>query len=154
MERERADILVLGAGASGAAAAWYLVRAGFRVVCLEQGSWQAREQHVTTSMRWEEESRTAPDRPENYPINTRESPLVPKMFSAVGGTTIQWTAQAPRFHPSDFRTRSLDGVGDDWPIGYRDLEPLYDLNDQMMGCSGIHGELPATDAAAAARSRW
>ena len=62
------------------------------------------------------------------------------MFNAVGGSTIHWTAHTPRFHPSDFRVRSLDGVADDWPISYADLEPYYDLNDAWMGCSGITGD--------------
>ena len=36
---DRADVLVIGAGASGAAVAWMLSRAGIGVVCLEQGDW-------------------------------------------------------------------------------------------------------------------
>jgi choline dehydrogenase-like flavoprotein len=34
-----ADVLVIGAGAAGAAVAWMLARAGAGVVCLEQGDW-------------------------------------------------------------------------------------------------------------------
>ena len=41
------------------------------------------------------------------------------MFNAVGGSTIHWSAHFPRYHPSDFRVRSLDGVGDDWPLELR-----------------------------------
>ena len=41
------------------------------------------------------------------------------MFNAVGGSTIHWSAHFPRYHPSDFRVRSLDGVGDDWPLDLR-----------------------------------
>ena len=36
---------------------------------------------------------------------------------------VHYAGYAPRFHPSDFRTRSLDGVGADWPISYEDLPP-------------------------------
>lgn len=43
----------------------------------------------------------------------------------VGGSSVHMAAFMPRLHPSDFRTRSLDGVGDDWPIRYEDLEPYY-----------------------------
>ncbi|MFM8377127.1 MAG: GMC family oxidoreductase N-terminal domain-containing protein, partial [Phenylobacterium sp.] len=46
----------------------------------------------------------------------------------------------PRFHPSDFRVRSLDGVGEDWPIDYATLEPFYDQNDRIMGVSGLRGD--------------
>ena len=51
-----------------------------------------------------------------------------------------YNAHYPRFHPSDFRVRSLDGVADDWPIDYETLEPFYDENDRMVGVSGLAGD--------------
>ena len=62
------------------------------------------------------------------------------MFNAVGGSTILYAAHFPRFHPSDFRVRTLDGVADDWPLDYRQLEPYYDVNARMMGVSGLAGD--------------
>ena len=62
------------------------------------------------------------------------------MFNAVGGSTIHWSAHFPRYHPSDFRVRSLDGDGDDWPLSYDELEPFYDLNDRMIGIAGRSGD--------------
>jgi len=53
---------------------------------------------------------------------------------------VLWSAHAPRMHPSDFRVRSLDGVGVDWPISYWDLAPYYELNDRVSGISGRHGD--------------
>ena len=79
------------------------------------------------------------------------------MFNAVGGSTIHWSAHFPRYHPSDFRVRSLDGVGDDWPLDYDELEPYYDLNDRDRSASPASAAtrpaaaLAAPDAAAAAR---
>ena len=141
------DILVIGAGASGAAAAWRLANAGFRVVCLEQGGWHGPENSPTTRADWEFQRRTAwnfdPNKralPEDYPVNCDESDVTPFMFNAVGGSTVIWTAHAPRMHPSDFRVKSLDGVADDWPLTYDELEPYYDLNDEMVGCCGIAGD--------------
>ncbi|GIS93422.1 MAG: hypothetical protein CM1200mP22_06590 [Dehalococcoidia bacterium] len=58
------------------------------------------------------------------------------MYNAVGGSLIHWGAHFPRFHPSDFRVKTLEGVADDWPISYEELEPYYDENDRMMGVSG------------------
>ena len=49
-------------------------------------------------------------------------------------------AHFPRLHPSDFRLRTLDGVADDWPITYDDLDPFFALNDQIMGVSGLAGD--------------
>ena len=39
IESEKVDVLVIGAGASGAAFAWKLAKSGMKVMCLEQGDW-------------------------------------------------------------------------------------------------------------------
>jgi choline dehydrogenase-like flavoprotein len=62
------------------------------------------------------------------------------MFNAVGGSTIHWSGHFPRFRPSDFRVRTLDGVADDWPLTYLDLAPYYDQNDAFIGVSGLQGD--------------
>lgn len=62
------------------------------------------------------------------------------MWSGVGGSTVNWAAHFPRLHPSDFHTKSRDGVGDDWPFDYFDLEPYYDQNDDVVGVSGLAGD--------------
>ena len=72
-------------------------------------------------------------------IDATESTIKPLAYAAVGGSTIMWSCHFPRFHPSDFRTKSLDGVGDDWPIDYYDLLPYYTINEKMMGVSGVVG---------------
>jgi choline dehydrogenase-like flavoprotein len=54
----------------------------------------------------------------------------------LGGGTNCWFAQTPRFHPSDFRLRSLYGVGADWPIDYDELEPHYGAAEAIMAVSG------------------
>ena len=144
---EIVDILVIGAGASGAAAAAWLSEAGFNVKCLEQGYWQDPSKYASASPDYEFEMLTnwsidpnKRQRAEDYPINVDNSPVSPVMFNGVGGSTILWSAHTPRFHPSDFRVKTLDGVADDWPITYEDLEEFYDLNDEVMGCSGINGD--------------
>lgn len=76
----------------------------------------------------------------DYPIDDSGSPIKPVMWNGVGGSTINWAAHAPRLHPSDFKTKSLDGVGDDWPFTYAELEPYYDLNDEAMGIAGLPGD--------------
>lgn len=53
-----------------------------------------------------------------------------------GGGTNCWYGQAPRLHPSDFRLKSLYGVGVDWPIGYDELEPYYAGAEEIMSISG------------------
>ncbi len=141
------DVLIVGAGASGAAVAWRLAEAGLRVVCLEQGDWVAPDSMAAYGADWELRrlGNYHPDPnvrqlPADYPINVAESPYSPLMFNAVGGSTLHWSAHFPRFHPSDFRVYSLDGVADDWPLDYGRLEPYYALNARMMGVAGLAGD--------------
>jgi choline dehydrogenase-like flavoprotein len=141
------DVLVIGAGASGAAFTWRLAEAGVNVMCLEQGDWPDPSKYSSSRNDWEVQKQTEfhPDPnfrglPEDYPVNDSGSPIAPLMYNAVGGSTIHWSAHFPRFHPSDFRTKSLDGVADDWPITYQQLEPYFELNDRMMGISGTTGD--------------
>src|SRR5262245_1119993 len=62
------------------------------------------------------------------------------MYNSVRHTTIHRSAHFPRLRPSDFRVRSLDGVADDWPLTYAELEPFFDVNDRMMGVAGLPGD--------------
>jgi choline dehydrogenase-like flavoprotein len=141
-----ADVLVIGAGAAGAAASWRLASQGMRVTCLEQGSWAPPEAGPADGADWERRRlgdwspnpntrRGAAD----YPVGHADSPFRPLMFNGVGGSTVMWSALLPRMHPSDFVMRRQDGVGDDWPIGYHDLAPYYDLNERMNGVAGPVG---------------
>ena len=52
---------------------------------------------------------------------------------------LAYHGQTPRFHESDFRMRSQDGVGDDWPISYSDLEPYYTRVEYELGSRGPGG---------------
>ncbi|MDP6414420.1 MAG: FAD-dependent oxidoreductase, partial [Gammaproteobacteria bacterium] len=47
------DILVIGAGASGAAVTWSLANDGFNVACLEQGPWVQPSNYATNSPDWQ-----------------------------------------------------------------------------------------------------
>jgi choline dehydrogenase-like flavoprotein len=142
-----ADVLIIGAGASGSVAAKHLAENGFKVVCLEQGPKVDNGEFFGDKPEWElmSQKRWHPnpnvrDLENDYPINTRESDVNPLMYNAVGGSTILYAAHWQRFMPSDFRVKSLDGVADDWPFTYEDLEPFYDEMDLEMGTSGLNGD--------------
>ena len=147
MSEEPVDVLIIGAGASGAAVAWSLAETRMRIVCLEQGGWMDPSDYPTTRRGGEVEqfgafglSPNGRGRRDDYPINDDESPIKVSNFNAVGGSTILYAAHFPRLHPSDFRVKSLDGVADDWPIDYQTLEPWYDVNARMMGVAGLAGD--------------
>jgi choline dehydrogenase-like flavoprotein len=54
----------------------------------------------------------------------------------LGGRTNHWGRISLRFGPWDFKARSRDGLGDDWPIGYEEVKPYYDRLDRMVGIFG------------------
>jgi choline dehydrogenase-like flavoprotein len=54
----------------------------------------------------------------------------------LGGRTNHWGRISLRFGPKDFKRKSIDGLGDDWPIGYEDIKPYYDKVDRLIGIFG------------------
>src|SRR5215469_12723697 len=152
---EPVDVAVVGAGFAGGAFTARLAEQapGLRILCLERGGWVDRAAMPARSRQWQRAAVGAWASSPNlrlkagatpgtcdYAIDDSASAIKPLMWNGVGGSTINWAAHFPRLHPSDFRTRSLDGVGEDWPFGYDALEPYYDLNDRMMGVSGLAGD--------------
>ncbi|HCG90481.1 MAG TPA: choline dehydrogenase [Dehalococcoidia bacterium] len=141
------DVLVIGAGASGAALTWSLSKSGIKVVCLEQGDWLPFDAFPATlpesPIRWQTDFHPDPNirnNPADYPINDKNTPIAPLMYNGVGGSTLHYGSHIPRFHPSDFKVKTVDGIADDWPLTYDEIEPYYDLNDSMLGVSGLTGD--------------
>ena len=144
---KHADVLIIGAGASGSVAAKRLGEAGFRVVCLEQGDWidydRARAEKPDYELlqgrdwNWDPITRKWPG---DYPIDESASDITALMYNGVGGGTVMYAAHWQRSMPSDFRVRTLDGVGDDWPLTYEDLRPFYERVEVDMGISGLDGD--------------
>jgi choline dehydrogenase-like flavoprotein len=60
----------------------------------------------------------------------------------LGGRTNHWGRISLRFGPYDFRRKSLDGLGDNWPITYDDVKPYYDRIDRLIGLFGSNENLP------------
>ena len=152
---EPVDVAVVGAGFAGAAFSYRLAEraAKLRILCLERGGWVEAARMPASTPYWQRAVlgawATSPNLrllaggnpiSADYPIDDSASTLKPLMWNGVGGSTINWAAHLPRLHPSDFRARTLDGVGEDWPFGYADLEPYYALNDAVMGVSGLPGD--------------
>ena len=60
----------------------------------------------------------------------------------LGGKTNIWGRLALRLSDYDFKGKSHDGYGEDWPITYKDVEPYYDKVDRYLGISGHKENLP------------
>ena len=148
MADDPVDVLIIGAGASGAAFAWSLAETRMNILCLEQGDWMDPARYPSDGHRLGDARarrlRAQPERrgggPRTIRSTTPSRRSRPSMFNAVGGSTILYAAHFPRLHPSDFRVRTLDGVADDWPIDYATLAPYYAQNDRMMGVAGLAGD--------------
>ena len=103
MASEPADVLIIGAGASGAVVALRLAEAGFKVTCLEQGEWLNRADYPGNKLDWELKARkdwaTSPNLrglASDYPIVEDDTPVSPLMYNAVGGSTIIFAGAWPR----------------------------------------------------------
>jgi choline dehydrogenase-like flavoprotein len=147
VEAERVNVLVIGAGASGAVVSKHMAEAGFGVVCLEQGGWQSASDYPGGQQEFEllVEHSWSPDpnvrgRPEDYPCENSGTDIAPVMFNAVGGSTIHFGAQWARMRPVDFKVRSTEGLGDDWPVTYEEMLPFYERMDREMNVSGTAGD--------------
>ena len=67
----------------------------------------------------------------------------------LGGRTNHWGRISLRYGPDDFRRKSLDGLGDDWPITYDEREPYYTQAERMYHVHGQRGEDPTEPPATA-----
>ena len=67
-----------------------------------------------------------------------EGPLQSRSME-VGGLAMHWGGVTPRWSPEDFRTKSLFGIGTDWPISYDDLDPFYQEAEELVGVAGEQG---------------
>ena len=131
---EEVDLLVIGAGAGGCTLAQRLARRGWRIVVLESGPfWDPDRDWVSdeagsSKLYWTEPRVIGGEDPVELGKNNSGH--------GVGGSMVHYAGYAPRFHPSDFRTRSLDGVGVDWPIAYEDLRPHYERVEAELPVAG------------------
>jgi choline dehydrogenase-like flavoprotein len=157
---EEYDVCIVGSGAGGGMAAHELTKAGANVIMLEAGGWFDSEDFAMFTWPYESPRRGASTRLQPFgefdacfggwdiegePYSTTEGTTFDWFRGRMlGGRTNHWGRISLRFGPDDFRVKSKDGLGDDWPISYEEIAPYYDRIDRLIGVfgtnEGIHNE--------------
>ena len=147
-------VVVIGSGAGGGTLAHELTRRGIKVVLLEAGKRQSTETfsqipgEAFGQLTWLD-ARTQSG---SWGV-ARDFPTLPVWHcKTVGGTTVHWTASAPRLQSWELRAKTVYGniagaSSIDWPIAYEELEKYYDLAERRLGVTrrnGVPG-LPASN---------
>ncbi len=154
------DAIIVGSGAGGGMATKILSEAGLNIAVVEAGPFFDPEdpaQQTQLKWPWESPRRGANSsrvfgdfdaayggweikgEPYTRKTGTRFDWFRSRML---GGRTNHWGRISLRFSPRDFKHKSIDGLGDDWPISYEDVKPYYDKVDKLIGVFGSKENLP------------
>src|SRR6476620_3871124 len=152
--RKTYDVCIVGSGAGGGMAAYALTKAGADVVLLEAGGeWYASRNSKMLFPNYASPRRGASTRfkpfgefdgceggweIEGEPYTTAPgTSFLWWRARMLGGRTNHWGRISLRFGPDDFKRKTLDGLGDDWPISYEDVAPYCYRVDRLIGIYGI-----------------
>jgi choline dehydrogenase-like flavoprotein len=132
-KHEKVDALIIGAGAAGSVYAAMLAEAGKNVLVLEKGP-PRKMTELYSSQIWARRLKWSTP----HIFDDGENSIWHNLNSGqgYGGTAIHHFGIWPRMHPEDFKLQSLYGKGQDWPLEYDELRPLYDQVQEEVGMSG------------------
>ena len=154
------DAVIVGSGAGGGMTAKILAEAGLNIAIIEAGPYfDPADKDMKTQLRgtWESPRRGAgtlrsfgdfhaglsgwqiPGEPYDTVGDTEFAWWRTRML---GGRTNHWGRISLRFGPDDFHRKDIDGLGENWPIRYEDVEPYYDKVDKLIGVFGTNEGLP------------
>ena len=159
------DAVIVGAGAGGSAIAWRLVQHGMRVLMLDAGprfdpatdyrldrpDWELKgfpHKPGSEGMYSFDEFQSLESAQDELRSWNRAIGRINKTgrreisgpgyqhVRGIGGSTLHFTGESHRMHPAAMRMRSDFGVAANWPMTYADLEPYYNVAEQLIGVAG------------------
>ena len=162
------DAIVIGSGISGGWAAKELTEKGLTVLMLERGQHieHIKDYPSANKEAWDfpHRGRATEQMKHDYPVLKRDYPLNElnldfwvkdsespytevKRFDwfrgyHTGGRSLMWGRQTYRWSDLDFEANAKDGIGTDWPVRYKEIEPWYTYVEKFAGISGSVENLP------------
>jgi choline dehydrogenase-like flavoprotein len=119
---------------------------------LNQNEYTVRQPPYAKGMAWAKvysyvQGWSGTDYSKNIVVNEQDHPYTGTSYAwvrarALGGKTNIWGRLALRLSDLDFKAKSHDGYGEDWPLSYADVAPYYDKVDLYLGISGHPENLP------------
>jgi choline dehydrogenase-like flavoprotein len=162
VKKQKYDCIVIGSGPGGAPFAWKLANKGINVLILEAGGrYDPYKDYSLNQDDWE--LKGFPYRGQLKTVFSGQAQELDPKFdnlkswnkasgafnrtkfrryfeyshvNGLGGTTLHFQGESHRLNKNAFKSRSLFGVGEDWPIDYDDLEQYYEEAERIIGVAG------------------
>jgi choline dehydrogenase-like flavoprotein len=139
------DVCVIGSGAAGGVMAKELCEGGAKVIMIEAGKEVPLSKFLSHKWPYElpyrglRSEKQAPfyQGDVSTSIHYKDCDHVSvDRIRVVGGRTVHWNAVTLRYAERDFGGWSVDGIEEDWPLNYKELEPYYDRIERIIGVCG------------------
>ena len=159
------DVIVIGAGAGGAAMAWRLTQHKLKVLVIDAGPrYEPAQDYRLHTARWELDRfpfKSGSQGKYGFDVNSPLDPQWDNLHSwnavagrlnrsgvrivadagyhhvrGIGGSTLHYTGESHRLNPLAMKLHSQFGSGADWPLTYADLEPYYVIAEKLIGVAG------------------
>ena len=162
MSDETVDVLIIGSGHSGGMAANILTEKGISCLMLNAGPVADVQKDTEVKQAYalpfrgfkqpgilphvfqsnEFNANTWVDEKENPYTYATDQPYNWVRVRLFGGRSLFWSRQSFRLSDYEFKAKSHDGYGDDWPISLADVAPYYSRVEEIFRVSGHADGLP------------